>query len=153
MGLGADPGPESPFIGDIYMGHLRYSTFHSKKSTDKQKLTIFWQRPHLIIDMKFQFVYMIADFNGVGVVKMDSAPGSEYVFRERALGAGAISEIFDLADFNHVRQHVVMISHCFFSFRIYAISSLAGVNHLSHLLTYKIITIMGKITSNPRRNP
>lgn len=32
---------------------------------------------------------------GVGVVKMDSAPGSEYVFRERALGAGAISEIFD----------------------------------------------------------
>lgn len=31
---------------------------------------------------------------GVGVVKLQSLPGSEYVFRERALGAGAISEIF-----------------------------------------------------------
>ncbi|MBD5346910.1 MAG: amidophosphoribosyltransferase [Bacteroides sp.] len=32
---------------------------------------------------------------GIGVVKLAAPPGSEYVFRERALGAGAISEIFD----------------------------------------------------------
>jgi amidophosphoribosyltransferase len=32
---------------------------------------------------------------GVGVVKMHAHPGNEYVFRERALGSGAISEIFD----------------------------------------------------------
>lgn len=31
---------------------------------------------------------------GVGVVKLNSLPGSEYVFRERALGTGAIDEIF-----------------------------------------------------------
>jgi len=31
---------------------------------------------------------------GIGVVKLHSQPGHEYVFRERALGAGAISEIF-----------------------------------------------------------
>ena len=31
---------------------------------------------------------------GVGVVKIDSAPGNEYIFRERALGANAITEIF-----------------------------------------------------------
>lgn len=31
---------------------------------------------------------------GVGVVKMHSSPGHEYVFRERALGPGAITEIF-----------------------------------------------------------
>ncbi len=31
---------------------------------------------------------------GVGVVKMNSAPGNEYLFRERALGTGAIDEIF-----------------------------------------------------------
>lgn len=31
---------------------------------------------------------------GVGVVKLDARPGSEYLFRERALGAGAIQEIF-----------------------------------------------------------
>ena len=32
---------------------------------------------------------------GVGVVKMHTHPGNEYVFRERALGSSAISEIFD----------------------------------------------------------
>ncbi|MDE6575243.1 MAG: amidophosphoribosyltransferase, partial [Muribaculaceae bacterium] len=31
---------------------------------------------------------------GIGVVKLNSLPGSEYVFRERALGSGAIDEIF-----------------------------------------------------------
>ncbi|MCC8037791.1 MAG: amidophosphoribosyltransferase [Bacteroidales bacterium] len=31
---------------------------------------------------------------GVGVVKIDAVPGYEYIFRERALGSGAISEIF-----------------------------------------------------------
>ncbi len=31
---------------------------------------------------------------GVGVVKIEADPGHEYVFRERALGAGAIQEIF-----------------------------------------------------------
>jgi len=31
---------------------------------------------------------------GIGVVKMHAEPGNEYVFRERALGSGAISEIF-----------------------------------------------------------
>lgn len=32
---------------------------------------------------------------GLGVVKLHAQPGNEYVFRERALGAGAITEIFD----------------------------------------------------------
>ena len=31
---------------------------------------------------------------GMGVVKLHSQPGHEYVFRERALGSGAITEIF-----------------------------------------------------------
>ncbi len=31
---------------------------------------------------------------GVGVVKLHSKPGTEYVFRERAIGSGAIQEIF-----------------------------------------------------------
>lgn len=30
---------------------------------------------------------------GIGVVKLHATPGHEYVFRERALGSGAISEI------------------------------------------------------------
>ncbi len=32
---------------------------------------------------------------GVGVVKFDSSPGHEYVFRERAMGKDAITEIFE----------------------------------------------------------
>lgn len=32
---------------------------------------------------------------GVGVVKFNAPPGHEYMFRERALGTGAISEIFE----------------------------------------------------------
>lgn len=31
---------------------------------------------------------------GVGVVKLNAVPGHEYVFRERAVGSGAITEIF-----------------------------------------------------------
>ena len=32
---------------------------------------------------------------GVGVLKINAVAGSEYVFRERAMGSGAIQEIFD----------------------------------------------------------
>src|SRR5574344_175114 len=31
---------------------------------------------------------------GLGCVKLESSPGTEYIFRERALGSGAIQEIF-----------------------------------------------------------
>lgn len=34
---------------------------------------------------------------GIGCVKMDVAPGREYIFRERAEGSGAIQEVFDAA--------------------------------------------------------
>ena len=33
---------------------------------------------------------------GVGVVKLHALPGHEYVFRERALGTGAIQDIFSV---------------------------------------------------------
>ena len=32
---------------------------------------------------------------GIGCVKLNVSPGSEYINRERALGSGAIQEIFD----------------------------------------------------------
>jgi len=35
---------------------------------------------------------------GLAVVKTDSPPGSEFIFRERALGSGAISEIFNIVN-------------------------------------------------------
>ena len=42
---------------------------------------------------------------GIGVVKMKAQPGSEYVFRERALGTQAIKEIFEsiLPDLNNIK--------------------------------------------------
>lgn len=38
---------------------------------------------------------------GIGIIKLDTEPGNEYIYRERALGAGAITEIFD-----HVRSQL-----------------------------------------------
>lgn len=32
---------------------------------------------------------------GLGAVKLEASPGNEYIFRERALGSGAITEIFE----------------------------------------------------------
>ncbi|MDY6198586.1 MAG: amidophosphoribosyltransferase, partial [Sodaliphilus sp.] len=34
---------------------------------------------------------------GIGCVNLKARPGNEYVYRERGLGSGAISEIFDNA--------------------------------------------------------
>lgn len=38
---------------------------------------------------------------GLAIVKLDAEPGEEYMFRERALGSGAITEIF-----NNIRQRI-----------------------------------------------
>lgn len=43
---------------------------------------------------------------GVGVVKLHSKPGSEYVFRERALGTQAIKEIFESIGSDLEKIHV-----------------------------------------------
>ena len=43
---------------------------------------------------------------GVGVVKLHSVPGHEYVFRERALGANAITEIFSAIMPQFDRDHI-----------------------------------------------
>ena len=38
---------------------------------------------------------------GLACVKLEATPGEEYVFRERALGSGAITEIFDTVHGNY----------------------------------------------------
>lgn len=43
---------------------------------------------------------------GVGVVKLNSMPGHEYIFRERALGTNAISEIFSSIGQKLEKEHV-----------------------------------------------
>ena len=44
---------------------------------------------------------------GVGCVKLNVEPGSEYINRERALGSGAIQEIFD-----KVNREIDAAMHC-----------------------------------------
>ena len=46
---------------------------------------------------------------GAGCIKMHSPAGSEYVYRERALGSGAISEIF--SSINHQIEHARLGDH------------------------------------------
>ena len=46
---------------------------------------------------------------GAGCIKMHSPAGSEYVYRERALGTGAISEIF--SSINHQIEHARLGDH------------------------------------------
>ena len=43
---------------------------------------------------------------GVGVVKLNAMPGHEYIFRERALGTNAISEIFSSIGEKLEKEHV-----------------------------------------------
>lgn len=42
---------------------------------------------------------------GLGVIKMHATPGNEYVFRERALGSGAITDIFDKV-YSHIPENL-----------------------------------------------
>jgi amidophosphoribosyltransferase len=63
---------------------------------------------------------------GLACVKLDAVPGEEYMFRERALGSGAITEIFDavmskfkdyspeqLADVNFASHHVPFVGEAY----------------------------------------
>lgn len=67
---------------------------------------------------------------GLAVVKLDSPPGSEFIFRERAMGSGAISEIF-----GNVYQNYEKISNELLEDPVYASQNLpfAGELFLGHL--------------------
>ncbi len=67
---------------------------------------------------------------GLAVVKLDSPPGSEFIFRERAMGSGAISEIFE-----NVYQNYEKISNELLEDPVYASQNLpfAGELFLGHL--------------------
>ena len=50
---------------------------------------------------------------GLACVKLEANPGEEYMFRERALGSGAITEIFDTVKqawrFDRIRKKIIEI--------------------------------------------
>ncbi len=84
---------------------------------------------------------------GLGAVKLDAAPGSEYIFRERAVGSGAISEIFgkvhesfkdftphQLQDIEFVKRSVPFASELFIGHLRYSTTGKSGLTYVHPLL-------------------
>ncbi len=82
---------------------------------------------------------------GIGVVKLHSEPGKEYVFRERALGSGAITEIFDSVqhqlphDLNSLPAHEVetdipLIGEIYMGHLRYSTTGRAGMSYVHPFL-------------------
>ncbi|MDD2245690.1 MAG: amidophosphoribosyltransferase [Proteiniphilum sp.] len=84
---------------------------------------------------------------GLGAVKLEADPGSEYIFRERALGSGAISEIFSkvhnafrqftpdqLNDIEFVKKTVPFASELFIGHLRYSTSGKVGLTYVHPLL-------------------
>ena len=83
---------------------------------------------------------------GIGVVKLHATPGHEYVFRERALGSGAISEIFsavgdrlhkeDLStsDSDYVRSFVPFIGEIYIGHLRYSTTGKSGISYVHPFL-------------------
>lgn len=82
---------------------------------------------------------------GIGVVKLHSQPGTEYVFRERAIGAGAIQEIFgnvnaelanfDLADENtDVAADVPFLGDIYMGHLRYSTTGKSGISYVHPFL-------------------
>lgn len=83
---------------------------------------------------------------GIGVVKLHACPGHEYVFRERALGAGAISEIFstvgeklrkeDLttSDAAYIESYVPFIGEIYMGHLRYSTTGKSGISYVHPFL-------------------
>ena len=83
---------------------------------------------------------------GVGVLKINAVAGSEYVFRERAMGSGAIQEIFDnirpqvdkalLADPtpSEVERDIPFIGEIFLGHLRYSTTGKSGMNYVHPFL-------------------
>lgn len=82
---------------------------------------------------------------GIGVVKLHRQPGNEYIFRERALGSGAISEIFDNVhrqqpeglnglDPETVESRVPMIGEIYMGHLRYSTTGRAGMSYVHPFL-------------------
>lgn len=84
---------------------------------------------------------------GLACVKLNATPGSEYIFRERALGSSAISEIFgsvhsnfrkytkeQLSDIDFVEKSVPFASELFLGHLRYSTTGKAGMSYVHPLL-------------------
>jgi len=84
---------------------------------------------------------------GLGAVKLEASPGNEYIFRERALGSSAISEIFShvhtsfqqfskeqLSDIEFVKTSVPFAAELFIGHLRYSTTGKSGLSYVHPLL-------------------
>jgi Glutamine phosphoribosylpyrophosphate amidotransferase len=84
---------------------------------------------------------------GLGAVKLEASPGNEFIFRERAVGASAISEIFSnvhsafreftkeqLNDIEFVKKSVPFASELFIGHLRYSTTGKSGLTYVHPLL-------------------
>ena len=84
---------------------------------------------------------------GLGAVKLEASPGNEFIFRERALGSSAISEIFtrvhdsfqqftaaQLEDMKFVKQAVPYAAELFIGHLRYSTTGKSGLTYVHPLL-------------------
>lgn len=87
------------------------------------------------------------DGAGLSVVKLDPNPGEEFIFRERALGSGAIAEIFgkiykqyegipteDLYNVEYAKEKVPFAGEIFLGHLRYSTNNNAGISYVHPLL-------------------
>ncbi len=84
---------------------------------------------------------------GLGAVKLEASPGNEFIFRERALGAGAISEIFShihrafqqftkeqLSDIEFVKKAIPFAAELFIGHLRYSTTGKSSLSYVHPLL-------------------
>lgn len=84
---------------------------------------------------------------GLGAVKLESAPGNEFIFRERALGSGAISDLFEnvhsvfktftseqLRDIDFVKKSIPFAAELFIGHLRYSTTGKSGLTYVHPLL-------------------
>lgn len=80
---------------------------------------------------------------GLASVKMQAAPGQEYMFRERALGSGAITEIFQnvqkqflayspeqLSDISYVKENLPFVGDIYMGHLRYSTTGKSGLSYV-----------------------
>lgn len=75
---------------------------------------------------------------GIGCVKMDTPPGTEYIFRERAQGSDAISRIFesahrqmqDAADEGVAQENLPFLGEVYMGHLRYSTTGRSGINYV-----------------------
>ncbi len=84
---------------------------------------------------------------GLGAVKLEASPGNEFIFRERALGSSAISEIFShvhrsfqqftkeqLSDIEFVKKAIPFAAELFIGHLRYSTTGKSGLSYVHPLL-------------------